>query len=174
VDNLPPPTKLGRRSRVPLRCTAAAAKRALAPKPGVSNFVGTDQPQTPSQMVPLPMPRGQFIPDDSTISDVVSTLKNPELFVRGVLENMYACRREYPGETITVSIGVVGKGIVPNYFIEHSEGPFPVFGIFNGRSHKTFVEEEDAKSSWSRKTMTLDEVAQLIGQLRKDKKSGRG
>jgi hypothetical protein len=71
------------------------------------------------------MTRGQFIPDDSTIEDVSPTLRNAEEFVRRVLENMYACKREHGAAA--VKIGVVGKGIVPNYLIDYADEPFSNF-----------------------------------------------
>jgi hypothetical protein len=65
------------------------------------------------------MARGQFIPDDSTIADVAPTLRNPEEFVRRVLENLHGCKREHGAAAIR--IGVVGRGIAPNYLIEYAD-----------------------------------------------------
>jgi hypothetical protein len=114
------------------------------------------------------MARGQFIPDDSTLEDVVPTLRDAEKLVRGVLENMYVCKREHGGAL--ASIGVVGRGIVPNYLIEFALDPFSVFGAFNGRSHKLLVDEDALKPNWSKKRMTLDQVSAVLGSIRDAKK----
>jgi hypothetical protein len=60
---------------------------------------------------------------DSTLADVLATLAKPENYVRGMLENMYACKREHGNAT--ARIGITGGGVAPNYRIEfeHEEPP---------------------------------------------------
>ena len=52
------------------------------------------------------------IADDATIADVVATLEEPEPYVRGVLENLYECKREWGAAT--VRIGITGEGKIPH------------------------------------------------------------
>jgi hypothetical protein len=53
---------------------------------------------------------------DATIADVLATLARAESYVRGMLENMYECKREH-GNAVA-RIGITGGGVAPNYRIE--------------------------------------------------------
>jgi HTH-type transcriptional regulator / antitoxin HigA len=72
-----------------------------------------------------------------------ATLARPESYVRGVLENMYECKREHGNAA--ARIGITGGGVAPNYKIEfeHKEPSLGfsgfkvgIVGVFAGRSHK--------------------------------------
>ena len=52
------------------------------------------------------------LPPSATIVDVVQGLDDPEEYVRGVLENLLACRRETEGP-VQVRIGIKGRGKWP-------------------------------------------------------------
>jgi hypothetical protein len=113
------------------------------------------------------------VPPGSTIADIICTLAHPEEYVRGVLGHLYECRRDYP--TAYVRIGITGHGIVPHYRIEYpgyAGAPPGTFGAFRGDNHKRLVDEDLLRDEhWSTKMMSLEEVATLLGNLRKAKKS---
>jgi hypothetical protein len=83
-----------------------------------------------------------------TLADVVSTLDQPEEYVRCVLGNMHACKKEQDGD-VAVTIGITGEGKVPFYRVDtmteikinnrasNMKGSFP---MYNGRSHKIMDE----------------------------------
>lgn len=124
---------------------------------------------------------------DSTLADVLATLAKPENCVRGMLENLYACKRELGNAT--ARIGITGGGVAPNYRIEfeHEEPPlgFPGFksgtvGVFDGRNHKLIewindIAQEEGTTPvkdehWSNHAMSLEDVAVFLGQIRQAKK----
>ena len=47
-------------------------------------------------------------PPDAILTDVVSTLDQPEEYVRCVLSNMHACKKEQDGD-VAVTIGITGE-----------------------------------------------------------------
>lgn len=139
------------------------------------------------------------LPSDSTIGDLVerSTLTQSESYVRGVLENMHACRREH-GSAL-VRIGITGEGRRPHYWVspelpdrdvnaaldiedldfellldptrsqewanKHSRS----FLIFDGRNHGRREEWgilEVRREHWSTRQSTLEQLAELLGELR--------
>ncbi|MGC2224656.1 MAG: hypothetical protein WA624_21015 [Methylocella sp.] len=124
---------------------------------------------------------------DSTLAEVLSTLAKPEYYVRGMLENMYACKREHGNAT--VQIGITGGGVAPNYRIEFEleesllgDPKFKrgIVGVFDGRNHKLIkwiddiAQEEEAihvkDEHWSNHAMSLEDVAVFLGQIRQAKK----
>jgi hypothetical protein len=125
---------------------------------------------------------------DATTADVLATLARPESYVRGMLENMYECKREH-GNAVA-RIGVTGGGVAPNYRIEFEhEEPLLGFsgfkvgivGVFDGRSHKIIqwiddIAQEDGipvrDENWSSRSMSLSDVAALLGQIRQARKRG--
>jgi hypothetical protein len=113
---------------------------------------------------------GPTIRSDTTIADVLPTLDKPEHYVRGVLENLYLCKREWP--SATVRIGITGRGIVPHYRVEYpaeaAGTPMPgIFDAFNGRNHKKLADEDVLRDEhWSSRAMTLEQVRDLLGQIR--------
>ena len=123
------------------------------------------------------------LPKDATIKHIVEmdTLADPENYVRGVLENMFALRKDFG--TPLVRIGILGRGIVPHYqvekpgldfdeFIGHHQSGDPVedrrFVPFNGRSHKEMPPNWGnlTHDHWSNSTVGLDEVKSVLGLIR--------
>jgi hypothetical protein len=85
--------------------------------------------------------------------------------VRGMLENMYECKREH-GNAVA-RIGITGGGVAPNYWIEfqHKEPPLDfsgfkvgIVGVFDGRNHKII--------------QRIDDMAAFLGQIRQVRKRG--
>ena len=63
-----------------------------------------------------------FLARDVMIADLLGTLARPEDYVRGVLENLYACLSQRSGNQkgdLFVRIGVTGHGIVPHSRIDY-------------------------------------------------------
>jgi hypothetical protein len=135
---------------------------------------------------------------DVTIADLLGTLARPEDYVRGVLENLYACLSQGSGSQkgdLFVRIGVTGHGIVPHYRIDYFDeldlsskglGNTSVcvtFGAFDGRTHKKIAVLEEASiqrdesilldQNWSTRSMTFKEIENLLGQIRDIKKKSR-
>jgi len=118
---------------------------------------------------------------DATLADVISTLDQPEEYVRCVLGNMHACKKEQDGD-VAVTIGITGEGKVPFYRVDfvteieiknrafNMNGSFP---MYNGRSHKRMDEVPRAvmqDEHWSKRSMNYKEVQGLLGQLRNSKR----
>ena len=112
----------------------------------------------------------------------MDTLSKPEEYVRSVVVNFYGSGLDK--DRAVVRIGIAGRGIAPHYKIEYPE-QFTIggddtplefqatFQIYQGRSHKrmTAFEIDDVRDEhWSTKTMTYDEVAQLLGKIRTKRK----
>ena len=123
------------------------------------------------------------LPKDATIKHVVEmdTLADPKNYVRGVLENMFALRKDFG--TPLVRIGILGHGIVPHYQVEKPgldlneylrklESDDPVedrrFVPFSGRSHKEMSRNWGnlTYDHWSNSTVGLDEVKSVLGLIR--------
>jgi hypothetical protein len=112
---------------------------------------------------------------DSTIADVARTLDDAQDYVRRALGNLYAEVSKQPQSVIT--IGVTGKGVFPNYKIDVPHDDFGDMGVtqparvFNGRTHRVLVDPDKVRGeSWSRKSMNLEELKALLGELRKPKR----
>jgi hypothetical protein len=128
---------------------------------------------------------------DATIADVLTTLANPEEYLRGVLGNLYACKsQKQTGQKgdVVARIGITGQGIVPHYRIDYFadvdlsdiglEGRTmrATFGAFDGRTHKEIAAMAEASiqreesilldEHWSTRSMSLDEIQNLLGQIR--------
>ena len=126
---------------------------------------------------------------DATLRDVVNanTLNEPVRYVRGVLENMLDCRRQFG--TATVQLGITGDGRSPNYQVSPARDPdedieawldYYVeamttgndpkqrFAAYHGMSHKrlAFGAIELRHKSWSDEWSDYEEVRALLGELR--------
>jgi hypothetical protein len=119
------------------------------------------------------------IPSDSRVSDIVHSLSDPVEYVRGIIGNFVG--DQYDRVTDVVRIGVAGIGVAPHYKIE-SPVTIDVLGttrlmwgaqIYHGRNHKqmeAFTNSDTRDEHWSTRTMTYDELATLIGELRSKRK----
>ncbi len=120
------------------------------------------------------------LPRNTKISDIVDSLDDAEAYVRGVLENMYLCRKEH-GSAL-VRVGITGRGIFPHYRVAPAgdqSGDVSIGGLkkfldnnfvaYNGRNHEElpwdFLELKEVH--WSEAAMEIDEVKALLGRLRK-------
>ena len=96
--------------------------------------------------------------------------------MRGVLGNMYDCVSNYNLDMtdVQVRIGCTGKGRTPHYRIERGwpvdqfADEAYVYGIFNGRNHKTLMEWTTVVKDehWSEKPSSFEQVRELLGLLR--------
>lgn len=109
------------------------------------------------------------LPSDATVRDVAR-----DTYARGVLDNMWHCRKKV-GEPV-VRIGVTGIGVCPNYRIEYVDkikDKIKIFGTYRGSGDHSplFTGNEGLRDEhWSTETMTLEDVAQLRSELQKAKK----
>jgi len=127
---------------------------------------------------------------DATIEGVLKTLRNPEAYLVGVLSNMIPCKRQH--SSAVVRIGTKGEGYFPHYRVEPSESRLAVlereilavtseearrhsahrlasyFNAYRGTSHKRldWGHNELQEESWSSKSTTIDQVQELLGQVR--------
>ena len=105
------------------------------------------------------------ISKDATIENVLPTLQKPEEYVRVILENLYKCEREH--QTCSVRIGITGEGKAPYYRIDYldQDGSLGLFGSFSGKVAGQGIETHE--ETWSNKSMTKSEVAEVLGRIRK-------
>lgn len=109
---------------------------------------------------------------NATIETVIATVRKPEDYVCGVLDKLYACRREHGAAA--VRIGITGRGIVPYYRIVHgAQAGCPdrndqIYGAFydNHRPLEAATSSE-MNGHWSDNFMTFEEVQDLRGRLPK-------
>jgi hypothetical protein len=108
---------------------------------------------------------------DARITDIVETLADAEEYVRGIVHSFI--EYSFDKEQSTITIGVSGTGLYPNYFIqEPSEGPpGRRRTVFNGRSHREILEDSFWGEGWSSAAMSFHEVQSLLGQLRQANRS---
>ena len=105
------------------------------------------------------------IPADAILDDVLPTLNDPEEYVRVVLDNLYKCEREHA--SCTVKLGITGEGKAPYYRIDYIDenGATGLFGSYAGKVAGKGIETHE--ETWSSRSMTKDEVAAVLGKLRK-------
>lgn len=117
----------------------------------------------------------------SSIRDVLATLDNPVEYLRGIVGNMVAYKRERNLDDAAVRIGATGRGLAPHYRVEPTTSMVDAFLdgdielnaykiAFHGRSHKPWHRHELKAVSWSDTATPLAEVQQLLGELREAKK----
>lgn len=116
---------------------------------------------------------------EATLGDVAYTLTKPERYVRRALANMHIAERDH-GDLV-LRIGVTGSGQIPHYRLDTREVrrifdtesiAYLAVQAFNGRNHEPLVTEgEEAdilrEEHWSTASMTREEVANLLGAIRK-------
>jgi hypothetical protein len=109
-----------------------------------------------------------------SVRDVITTLDKPEQYVLGIFRNMDELRRNQIAST--VSIGVTGHGIAPNYRLDPSEeadhakmvGRYGDPSLaFRGQTHRPLAFDYIDNGNWSPMEMTFEEeVKSLLGKLR--------
>jgi hypothetical protein len=101
-----------------------------------------------------------------TVRSVSETLDDGEKYVRNVLENMSACRRDHGTSKVSVRIGEVVAGKLPHHRIDYvaADGMRRCFGSFDGKS--TVREGPAGESAWSAVSMSYDEIRHLLGDIR--------
>jgi hypothetical protein len=107
---------------------------------------------------------------DARITDIIESLADAEEYVRGIVGNFI--QYSFDKEQSSVTIGVSGSGLYPNYFLlEPSETPPGRRRMaFNGRTHREILEDSFWGESWSTAAMRFAEVHALLGKLRQFKK----
>ena len=106
-------------------------------------------------------------PED-TIADVVPLLGNWEAYISQVLQTMHEMRRAH-GDVV-VRIGITGTGSRPSYRIDRTDTGETI-AAYDAQTREPYQAGVDSEN-WSLRSMTLDEVAQLLGSLRSVKKAG--
>jgi hypothetical protein len=107
----------------------------------------------------------ETIANDATIGDVLATLDNAEEYVRRLLSTMGAMRPQHGA--VVVRIGITGKGVMPNYRIDHAGEPSRSISAFDGQTHKPFTDVRNIDTeNWSTRSLTYDEVRGVLGQIR--------
>ncbi|MDB5577278.1 MAG: hypothetical protein JWR80_2454 [Bradyrhizobium sp.] len=108
-----------------------------------------------------------------SVRNVITTLEKPEKYVLGIFRNMDALRKEQIAST--VSIGITGRGIAPNYRLDASEEADHVKMVeryeypsipFRGQTHQPLTFDFIDNGHWSSAVMTFEEVKNLLGDLR--------
>lgn len=117
---------------------------------------------------------------DSRLEDVLHTLSDPEEYVRGILASFDICG--FNRDEAAIRIGVSGTGVFPNYCIEEGleQVTLPRFNIsgtcyrrrevFNGRSHRTILDDKFKGTKWSLAPQTFLEVQKTVAILRASRK----
>jgi len=116
---------------------------------------------------------------DSTLADVLPSVKKQEAYVCGVLERLYACRRTHSDASVRIGVNRPGKTPYYQIVFEGRTGKSAkaetVFGSFTD-SHKPLVAEKSDSGApakgWSSRTTTFEEVQELRAGVQ-DKKIGR-
>lgn len=126
------------------------------------------------------------IPEDATISDILSKLDNPVDYVREVWRNMMRISARH--SSVVVRIGITGVGRRPNYQIDPAgrtdalverlmldetdakgakrlDAKIDAYHVFSGEDHVEQTTWDRANASWSTRHMTLDEVKGLLDRL---------
>lgn len=111
------------------------------------------------------------IASDATIATVLSSLKNPERYVCGVLDQMFVCRKARGNAA--VRIGVTGTGLMPYYRVifDTADGSPDsndrIFGAyFDNHTPLEWKSREASNRLWSSCFMTFEEVQALLPQVR--------
>lgn len=105
------------------------------------------------------------LPPDSTLLSVRSGLADAEDFVRQVFGVMHDVQRH--GGSVTMRLGITGKGRLPNYRLERaSDGA--VIDAIDGNTHRSWPEGAQfyGEKNWSSIVMTTEEVRSLVGEIR--------
>lgn len=129
----------------------------------------------------MPRPR---LPEDATAITISDTVDNPEEYIRGMLANLHESIKIEKDSQVT--IGVTGQGKVPNYKIDVPNFTIKLFEqldpvtihkpirVFSGRTHKQIYDPSQVQhENWSRKSTTLEELKQKLGDIRRMRDSRR-
>ncbi|HEV7278370.1 MAG TPA: hypothetical protein VGN80_18985 [Devosiaceae bacterium] len=102
-----------------------------------------------------------------TIRAAVPHLRDPESYVRSVLENLFGWRNIGWEE---VRLAVNGDAAAPHYNIEavmdQETGEGTNFEAYSGKTHKPLSALQRSKVVWSTEATAHREVAELLGELR--------
>lgn len=121
-----------------------------------------------------------LLAENVTLIDIFADLAKPKDYLRQVLANMQMTLKLYP--TVVLRIGRTGSGKAPHYRFDEATTSSTLFGsseqvrylaieAYHGRSHARLVAEGEEgdilrEGHWSTKSMTHDEVSNLLGQAR--------
>lgn len=103
---------------------------------------------------------------DATLEDVLAYLDDAEDYVRNMKSTM-AKLRPVDGGEVVARIGILGKtGSAPNYRIDHAGEPPRPIQAFDGATHEPFTTGIGAAKNWSKRSMTLPQVQELLSRIR--------
>jgi hypothetical protein len=112
-----------------------------------------------------------ILPIDATLRTIAGGLTVE--YVRHVLENMWKFKRDF-GD-IRVIISLISGSSFPDYsfdfVIDDETGQEQLCGAFSGKTHREIDEEKAGQRRWSHQGMARQEVAILLGEIRKLKKA---
>jgi hypothetical protein len=108
---------------------------------------------------------------DARIAEIIETLSNAEEYVRGIVGS--SIQHSFDKERSSVTIGISGTGLYPNYFTQEPSETAPGRRsmVFNGRSHREILEDSFWGESWSSAAMSFAEVQALLGHVRDGRRS---
>ena len=140
---------------------------------------------------------GDIVAADATIRDIVGRLNKPAEYLRRVLEHMYECKREFGTAFVRIGVTGNGRAPNYRIEYSKDSFSQRIFMVYNGISHRQIddlgdlgeyvsdvlddldreprpddvkIERPDRllqREHWSSRTMQLDDVAIVLGELRK-------
>jgi hypothetical protein len=112
------------------------------------------------------------LPKDATLRDLAAKLTDADTYVSKAYGVMHAASKERGA--IVMRIGVTGTGKIPNYRLEDATTSVP-FRAYDGGTHEPWPPHEDFSSpaNWSTATMSKEEVATLLGEIRNFRPKGQ-
>ncbi len=100
---------------------------------------------------------------DVTLRDLRTTLSDQEMFVAKALHVLRRELKNHPD--VRLRLGITGGGRAPNYRVEaNNEILFPIDGSQHERWEEGYRFSEP--DNWSEKTMSFQEVEQLLREIR--------
>jgi hypothetical protein len=103
------------------------------------------------------------IPSNATISNILSTLSNPDRFVAHALDVMRQTEKQRSSACV-MRLGVTGGGVLPNFRVDAADGTWTA-GAFDGVSFKSFPLGSD-DGNWSTRSLATNEVEAILASLR--------
>jgi hypothetical protein len=109
-------------------------------------------------------------PASAIIAHIKEGLDNPEPYVRAVLAKLWECKRQNGDAMVRFEVG--DRAGPPNYRTEsliEETGRIIVIGGFSGKTHRRLpIGKVEKSRQWS-DTVSLDELAKYLGELRRFK-----
>jgi len=107
------------------------------------------------------------LPKDITLWDLRTSLNDEDTFVSQALHQLRLARKTHADACLR--LGITGTGALPNYRLEAGG---EVLVAIDGSNHRPWTGGYDATrpDNWSEKTMSYDDVAELLVVIRSIKR----